>query len=66
MGFDDFVLADLMEPAITVVAQDARAIGTRAAEILFARIDGDQSPTSLHVIPSLFVQRGSGEIRPVP
>jgi LacI family transcriptional regulator len=66
VGFDDFALADLIDPAITVVAQDSRAIGTRAAELLFARMDGDQSPTSLHVIPTLFIRRGSGEIRPVP
>ena len=31
VGFDDFLLADLLDPAITVVAQDARAIGHLAA-----------------------------------
>ena len=64
VGFDDFPLADLVEPAITVVAQDPRQIGTLAAEILFARLDGDVSPTVRHEIPARFVPRGSGEIRP--
>jgi LacI family transcriptional regulator len=38
VGFDDFPLADLLEPGVTVVAQDPRAIGARAAELLLERI----------------------------
>jgi LacI family transcriptional regulator len=64
VGFDDFLLADLVEPAITVVAQDPRQMGTLAAEILFARLDGDASPTSRHEVETRFLPRGSGEIRP--
>ena len=41
IGFDDIELADLLEPPVTVVAQDATALGRTAAELLFARIDGD-------------------------
>ena len=44
VGFDDFLLADLLEPAVTVVAQDPSELGSRAARRLFARIDGDRSP----------------------
>ena len=44
VGFDDFALADLLDPGVTVVAQDAAAIGRRAAERLFSRFDGDDSP----------------------
>ena len=64
VGFDGFLLADLVEPAITVVAQDARQMGTLAAEILFARLDGDRSPTSRREVETRFLIRGSGEIRP--
>lgn len=46
VGFDDFLLADLLEPGITVIAQDPVAMGRSAAELLFRRIDSDQSPRS--------------------
>ena len=64
VGFDDFALADLLEPGVTVVAQDAAAIGRRAAERLFSRFDGDDSPYTVEVVPSRLVVRGSGEIAP--
>lgn len=62
VGFDDFPLADLIEPGVSVVAQDAHAIGRIAAERLFARIDGDTAPTRHTVVPTRFIPRGSGEI----
>src|ERR1019366_5294233 len=43
VGFDDVPLADMLDPPVTVVAQDMAAIGTLAAQILFRRIDGDVS-----------------------
>lgn len=64
VGFDDFPLADLLEPAVTVVAQDPAAIGTLAAEILFLRIDGDASPAQEHVVPTRLIERASGAIPP--
>jgi LacI family transcriptional regulator len=64
VGFDDFVLADLLEPAITVVAQDARAIGHLAAELLFRRMEDASATTTTHVVPSRLIIRGSGEIPP--
>jgi LacI family transcriptional regulator len=62
VGFDDVTLADVVEPAITVVAQDPRAIGTRAAELLFERLDGHAGPARQVVIPVTLVPRGSGEL----
>ncbi len=62
VGFDDFPLADMLEPAVTVVAQDLQALGARAAELLFARMDGDESPAHNEVMPSELIARGSGEI----
>jgi LacI family transcriptional regulator len=64
IGFDDFPLADMLEPGITVVRQDVPGIGRKAAELVFARIDGDTSPPVHAVVPAALVQRGSGEISP--
>jgi DNA-binding LacI/PurR family transcriptional regulator len=65
VGFDDFALADRLVPAVTVVAQDPSALGATAAQLLFARIDGDTSPPREMVLSTRLVERGSGEIRPM-
>lgn len=64
VGFDDFSLADLLQPAITVIAQDVGLLGESAAQLLFDRLDGDRSPTKAIVIPTRLIVRGSGEIPP--
>jgi LacI family transcriptional regulator len=64
IGFDDIALADIVEPAISVVAQSPQALGQVAAELLFRRLDGDVSPSVHHVIPVELIARGSGEIPP--
>lgn len=64
VGFDDFLLADLMDPPVTVVAQDPHTIGRWAAERLFRRSDGDSSAFSTQIVPSRLIARGSGEIPP--
>jgi LacI family transcriptional regulator len=64
IGFDDILLADLLEPGITVIAQDPAAIGRAAAEMLFRRLDGDRSPSEHHIVPTRMITRGSGEIAP--
>ena len=63
IGFDDVPLFDLLEPAVTVLAQDPWAIGRQAASTLFARLDGSIAPTRTHVIPVSLIERGSGELR---
>jgi LacI family transcriptional regulator, galactose operon repressor len=65
VGFDDVELADLLEPAVTVVAQDPAAMGSAAADMLFRRLDGDDSPPEHVVIEVELIVRGSGEI-PLP
>ncbi|HEY4418880.1 MAG TPA: LacI family DNA-binding transcriptional regulator [Pseudonocardia sp.] len=65
VGFDDFLLADLLSPAVTVVAQDPAAIGRTAAGLLFARIDGDTGPPQRRLVPTTLIRRGSGEIPPL-
>ncbi|MET8758477.1 LacI family DNA-binding transcriptional regulator [Lentzea sp. NPDC004782] len=64
IGFDDFPLADMLEPGITVVRQDVPGLGRKAADLIFARIDGDTSPPVHAVVPAALVRRGSGEIQP--
>ena len=46
VGFDDVALADVVEPGLTVVAQDAAALGRSAAELLFSRLDGYDRPVA--------------------
>ncbi len=64
VGFDDIALADVLEPGITVMAQDPGRIGTIAAERVFARMDGDTSPAVTTMVPTTLRVRGSGEISP--
>jgi LacI family transcriptional regulator len=64
VGFDDFPLADLLSPGVSVIAQDPATIGRTAAQIMFERLDGDPSPPRTHVIATRLITRGSGEIRP--
>jgi LacI family transcriptional regulator len=64
IGFDDVALADVLEPAVSVVAQDPQELGRSAADLLFRRLDGDTSPTVHHVVPVTLIARGSGEITP--
>ncbi|MEU1126150.1 LacI family DNA-binding transcriptional regulator [Streptomyces sp. NPDC005899] len=62
VGFDDIELADLL--GITVVSQDAAAVGRTAAEHLFHRLDGAGHPTARVVLPTRLIARGSGELPP--
>ncbi len=64
VGFDDFPLADLMDPPVTVVAQDTYELGRRAALQLFARMNGDVSPEQRQVLLPELVVRGSAEFPP--
>jgi ABC-type sulfate transport system permease subunit len=64
VGFDDFVLADVLVPGVTVITRDTMQLGRLAARLLFARLDGDDSPARTHVVPTGMVIQGSGEIRP--
>jgi LacI family transcriptional regulator len=64
IGFDDIVLADLLRPAISVMAADPTELGTIAAQRIFARLDGDTSPVETTVVPAKLIVRGSGEIPP--
>ncbi len=64
VGFDDVPLADLLDPPVSVVAQDPVELGHRAADLLFARLDGDTAPPRHIVLPTRLIPRGSGELPP--
>lgn len=62
VGFDDIELADLL--GITVIAQDAAALGRTAAERLFRRLDGFDDEPAHVVLDTRLIPRGSGELPP--
>lgn len=64
VGFDDFELADLLTPAVTVVAQDPVGIGRTAARLLFERLNGDSQPARQVQLATWLIPRGSGEVAP--
>lgn len=64
VGFDDFELADLLVPGVTVVAQNPSRLGRTAAELLFRRIDGEPGPARRIELPTRLIPRGSGELGP--
>jgi LacI family transcriptional regulator len=64
IGFDDFTLADLLDPPVSVVAQDPAGLGRAAAARLFARLDGDESAAEHVQIPTELIPRGSAELPP--
>ena len=63
VGFDDVQLGDLLDPGITVVAQDPKEIGRLAAARLLARLGGERLPITTIEVPTTLIQRGSGEMR---
>ncbi|WP_260610413.1 LacI family DNA-binding transcriptional regulator [Streptomyces sp. WAC06614] len=64
VGFDDFELADLLRPGVTVVAQDAAALGRVATDRLFQRLTGAAPPPTRTELPTRLIPRGSGESPP--
>ncbi|MCX4750838.1 LacI family transcriptional regulator [Kitasatospora sp. NBC_01287] len=62
VGFDDFELADLLAPPVTVIAQDPAGLGRTAAELLFARLAGERGPAQRIELPARLIPRGSGEL----
>jgi LacI family transcriptional regulator len=66
IGYDDFEFADMLNPSVSVIAQDPREIGRLAATMLFTRIAEPDRPRSVHILPSILTHRQSGDIRPMP
>jgi LacI family transcriptional regulator len=64
VAFDDVTLADVVQPGLTVIAQDPVTLGRRAAELLFERLDGFDGPSREVIVATRLIVRGSGEISP--
>ena len=62
VGFDDFELADVLSPGVTVIAQAPTVMGQLAAGLLLRRIAGDDGPTQHIQLETRLLARGSGEI----
>lgn len=59
ISFDDFELAELIPPGLTVVRQPTREMGHRAAKILFENIEGKKHSPRNIVLSTEFIVRGS-------
>ncbi|WP_249522156.1 LacI family DNA-binding transcriptional regulator [Modestobacter marinus] len=60
VGFDELDLADLLDPPLTTVAQDAAGIGSAAVDLLFERLATPTlPPRSVVVATRLVVRRSS-------
>jgi LacI family transcriptional regulator len=59
VGFDELDLADVLDPPLTTVAQDAGGIGRAAVDLLFERIADPRLPPREVVVPTRLTVRGS-------
>lgn len=66
LGFDEIPLADSLYHGLTVVAQYPEAMGEAAADLLFKRLDGDDSPPRRFLIGTDLIVRGSSRLEPRP
>jgi LacI family transcriptional regulator len=62
VGFDDFPLADLLRPGLTVVAQGEAEIGRTTIDLFRARLADRGRPIQTVTVPTTLIARGSGEL----
>lgn len=63
IGFDDIEMAAFYDPALTTIRQERRLLGRRAAEVLVARLNGQDQPGE--VVAVSLVERGTtGPVNP--
>jgi LacI family transcriptional regulator len=62
IGFDDFALADILRPSLTVVRQPVERAGEEAAQLLFSRLNGgaDLPMQKLNLPVELIIRRSCG------
>jgi LacI family transcriptional regulator len=62
IGFDDFALADILRPALTVIRQPIQRAGEEAAQLLFTRLNnGATLPRQKITLPvELIIRRSCG------
>jgi LacI family transcriptional regulator len=59
LSFDDFELADMLTPSLSVVRQPADMLGREAATLLFERLNGGSGPSRAVVLPTSLILRQS-------
>ena len=59
LGFDDLLAGELIDPALTAIAQPTYAIGTTAVELLVRRISSPDLPVSDVVLETELIVRAS-------
>jgi LacI family transcriptional regulator len=64
VGFDDIPMANYLAPRLTTVTKDARAAGTRAFEVLLARIKNHDLPRQLVRLQTRLILRESTGLAP--
>jgi LacI family transcriptional regulator len=63
-GYDDIPFAAQLDPSVSTIAQDPRAMGQRAAELLIARLENRTEGHHMTVLDAPLCHRASGDIRP--
>jgi LacI family transcriptional regulator len=58
-SFDDFELADILTPGLSVVQQPTETLGQEAAKLLFERLRGRKGKTRSVVLPTKLIIRQS-------
>jgi LacI family transcriptional regulator len=64
IGYDDFELADALEPPISVIRQPVESIATRAAEMLFQELEKVEQKHGTVTLKVELVERGSSRAKP--
>jgi LacI family transcriptional regulator len=60
-SFDDFDLADMLTPALSVVRQPAEMLGREAARLLFERLKGNEKkPQAVVLDTNLIIRQSCG------
>ncbi len=63
VGFDDLVLSRHLKPSLTTIRVPTQEMWCRAADMLLARLNGDDTPRAVEIETSLIVRESTG---PVP
>lgn len=59
IGFDDFPLATIISPPLSVISRPMREVGARAAAVLIARLSEPHRPVSRTILGPHLILRGS-------
>ena len=65
VAFDDFPLAGLLDPPLTVIAQDSEGMARAALQLMTARLAEPERPPETVTVPVKLIARGSGEQPPL-